>query len=129
MLEPDMATEAMTARSMSELKSIVKRSWQAKKKEANNMEQIQQQMQQADQQLKQLTQQNQQLTQKLEQLNEARLQIERDRAKVDADIRWFQARTDRDFKTQQAKNEADKVKIELAQIYDGNPYNDQVRIK
>ena len=129
MLEPDMATEAMTARSMSELKSIVKRSWQAKKKETNNMEQIQQQMQQADQQLKQLTQQNQQLTQKLEQLNEARLQIERDRAKVDADIRWFQARTDRDFKTQQAKNEADKVKIELAQIYDGNPYNDQVRIK
>ena len=48
MLEPDMATEAMTARSMSELKSIVKRSWQAKKKETNNMEQIQQQMQQAD---------------------------------------------------------------------------------
>ena len=38
MLEPDMATEAMTARSMSELKSIVKRSWQAKKKETNNME-------------------------------------------------------------------------------------------
>lgn len=126
-LEPDMATEALTARSMTELKTIIKKSWAAKKKEADNMNQIQQQMQQADQQIKQLTQQNQQLQQKLEQLNEAKLQIEKDKAKVDADIRWFLARTDRDYKTQQAKNDAEKVKIELAQIYDGNPYNDQVR--
>ena len=41
-LEPDMATEAMTARSMTELKCIIKRAWAAKKKENNNMQQIQQ---------------------------------------------------------------------------------------
>jgi hypothetical protein len=34
-IEPDIATEAMTARSLTELKDIVRKSWAKKKKENN----------------------------------------------------------------------------------------------
>lgn len=61
-------------------------------------------------------------------MDQAKLELEKEKAKIDSEIRWYIARTDRDFKTTQAENDAKKVQIELAQMYDGNPYNDQVRI-
>lgn len=128
MIEPDMAVDAMTSQSLTELKDKIGKAWAKKKKENDAISQLQQQLQQAQQQIQQLTQQNQQLQTKVEQASEAKLQLEKDKAKADAEIRWFVARTERDFRTSQAKNDSKKVEIELAQIYDGNPYNDQVRM-
>lgn len=129
MIEPDMAVEAMTARSLTELKDMVKKSWAKKKKENDMLGQLQQKLQEAQQQLQQLGQQNQQMQSKLESLNESKLQLEKEKIKADSDIRWFMAQTERTYKTSQIENDSKKVQIELAQIYDGNPYNDQVRIQ
>lgn len=127
MIEPDMAVDAMTCRSLTELKDKVNKAWAKKKKENNTMTQLQQQLQQYQQQVQQLSQQNQQLQTKIEGLNEAKIQLEKEKIKADSEIRWYMARTERDFKASQAENDSKKVEIELAQIYDGNPYNDQVR--
>lgn len=129
MIEPDMAVEAMTARSLTELKDKITKAWAKKKKEADQIGQLQQKLQETMQQLDQMAQQNQQLQTKLESLNEAKLQLEKEKLKTDADIRWFTAQTDREYKTKQAEVDSKKIEVELAQMYDGNPYNDQVRLR
>lgn len=129
MIEPDMAVEAMTARSLTELKDKITKAWAKKKKEADQIGQLQQKLQETMQQLEQMSQQNQQLQTKLESLNEAKLQLEKEKIKTDADIRWFTAQTDREYKTKQAEVDSKKIEVELAQMYDGNPYNDQVRLR
>ena len=129
MIEPDMAVEAMTARSLTELKDKITKAWAKKKKEADQIGQLQQKLQETIQQLDQMSQQNQQLQTKLESLNEAKLQLEKEKLKTDADIRWFTAQTDREYKTKQAEVDSKKIEVELAQMYDGNPYNDQVRLR
>ena len=40
----------------------------------------------------------------------------------------FQAQTDRTYKEAEIKIDQDKVKIEQAQLYDNNPYNDKVKM-
>lgn len=129
MIEPDMAVEAMTAKSLTDLKDKISKAWAKKKKENDQLGQLQQQLEQAQQQLQQIQQQNQQLQSKLEQFNEGKMKLEQEKAKTDAQIRWYQVETDRDFKTKQSENDSKKTEIELAQMYDGNPYNDTVRDK
>lgn len=128
MIEPDMAVEAMTCRSLTELKDKISKAWARKKKEANQIGQLQQQLQEAQQQMDALQKQNQQLQSKLQTLDETKLQLEKEKLKVDSDIRWFLAQTDKDYKTKKAESEQKKIEVELAQMYDGNPYNDQVKI-
>lgn len=128
MMEPDMAVEAMTCRSLTELKDKISKAWAKKKKEANQIGQLQQQLQEAQQQMDALQKQNQQLQSKLQTLDETKLQLEKEKLKVDSDIRWFLAQTDKDYKTKKAESEQKKIEVELAQMYDGNPYNDQVKI-
>lgn len=127
MLEPDMAAEAISCRSMTELKQMMKKGWAKKKAEIDQINQLQQQLEQAQQQMQQLQQQNQQMSQKLEQLNEQKLQLEQAKLETDKEIRWYQAQTDRTYKEGQTEIDKQKVKIELNQLYDGNPYNDTVR--
>ena len=74
-----------------------------------------------------MTQTNQQLQDKLEKFNETKLQLEQQKLKTDSDIRWYMARTDREYKTSKSETEGKKIEVELAQMYDGNPFNNQVR--
>ena len=127
LMDPDMATEALTSRSLTELKDIISKSWAKKKAENNQIQQLGQQLQEAQNQIQQLNQQNQQLQSKIQSLDEQRIQLEREKLQVESDIKWFQARTDRAYKNDSIDVDRQKVKIELAQISDGNPYNDEIR--
>lgn len=129
LMEPDMAVEAMTARSLTELKDKISKTWTKKKQENNHIQQLQQQLQQMQQQLQQTSQSNQQLQSKLEQLNEAKIELEKEKIKTDSDIRWYMAKTERDYKTSVAETDSKKVEMELVQMYDGNPFNNQIRIR
>lgn len=129
MMEPDIASEAMTSRSLTELKDKMRKSWAKKKEENNQLGQLSQQLQEAQQQMQQLQQQNQQLSSKVEQLNESKLQLEKQKIDTEAEIKWYQAQTDREFKTKSAENDSKKVEIELLQLYDGNPYNNKVNFE
>ena len=126
-IEPDMAADALTCKSLTELKYTIRKAWAKKKEENNQIQQLSQQLEEAQKAVQQLQQQNQQLQKEVEKNNEAQLEIERERLKADTQIRWYEAQTNRDFKTNQAEVDKQKVQIELNQLYDGNPYNDQIR--
>lgn len=126
-LDPDIIIDALTSKSLTDLKIKISKAFMKRKSENENVMQLQQQLEQAQQQLQQLQAQNQQLQSKIEGLNEAKIQLDQIKLQTDSDIRWYEARTERNFKQTSADNDTKKVGIEEAQLYDGNPFNDKIR--
>lgn len=126
-VSPDIAIDAATSHSMTELKRRVNEGVAKSKEENMNMQKAQQQIQELQQQLQQAQQQMQQAQQKIESLNEQKIQIEQKRLETESQINWYKAKTDRDFKTNQAENDSKRTDIEYQQQFDGNPYNDVIR--
>lgn len=128
-LTPDIIFEALTSKSLTDLKYKVKKAMQLQKEENNQIIQLQQNLEQAQQQLQQLQQELQKSQQKVEQLDEARLKLEQQKIQLEYQVDWFKAQTDRNYKTEVADIDRKKVEIELLQLKDGNPYNDQIRME
>lgn len=126
-VEADVAIDAMTARSLTELKDKISKALKIRREESGELQQLQQQVEQLTQQLQQAQQQNQQLQSKVQSLDEARLQIERDKAQNDSEVMWYQARTERNYKSTQSDNDTKRTDIELMQLSDGNNQNDAVK--
>ena len=124
---PDIIVDIMTAKSLTEMKQKVKQSMRKQKAENNQIQQLTQQVEELQNNLQQAQQQLQQAQGKIEQLNEAKLQIEREKIQLQFQIDDYKAKTERTFKESQAKNDTKRTEIEYMQLYDGNPYNDEVK--
>lgn len=123
----DTFFDILDCKSMSQAKYIAKTAIRKQKEEQNQLGQLQQQLQQAQQQLQQMQGELQKAQSKVEQLNEQKLQIEMQKNKQDLQIEMYKAKTDRDFKESTAKNDTERTKVEIAQLHDGNPYNDTIK--
>ena len=127
-LAPDIIFEAMTSKSLSDLKYKVKKAMQIQKEENNQIQQLSQKLEEAQQQAKQLQQELQKTQQKVQQLDETRLKLEQEKIQLDYQVNWFKAQTDRTYRDRQMDIEEKRTDIEIAQMRDGNPYNDQIRM-
>ena len=123
----DILMDIMTAKSLSEMKAKVNKSIKKQKAETNQIQQLTQQVEELQNQLQQAQQQLQQAQSKIESLNEAKLQIEREKNQMQFQLDDYKNKTDRSFKETQAENDTKRTEIELMQLYDGNPYNDEVK--
>lgn len=126
-VDADIAIEATTCRSLTELKRTVQEGVAKAKEENMNMSKAQQQIEELQNQLQQASQELQKAQQKIEQLNESRIQIEQQRLQAETEINWYKAKTERDFKQNTADNDTKRTEIEYRQQFDGNPYNDVIR--
>ena len=124
-LAPEIIFEALTSKSLPELKHKALVAMRKQKEENNQLQQLQQQGQQLAQQLQQAQQQLQQASQKIEALNEQKMQLESQKMQSDFKVAWFSAQTDRTYKTKQNEINQKKIDIQLSQLTDGNPYNDK----
>ncbi len=123
----DILMDIMTSKSLTEMKSKVNLSIKKQKAENNQIQQLTQQVEELQNNLQQAQQQLQQAQQKIESLNEAKLQIEREKMQMQYQLDDYKNKTDRTFKESQAENDTKRTQIELMQLYDGNPYNDEVK--
>lgn len=123
----DIIVDIMTAKSLTEMKIKVKQAIKKQKAENNQIQQLTQQVEELQNNLQQAQKQLQQTQSKIEQLNEAKLQIERQKIQLQYQIDDYKAKTDRNFKETQAENDTKRTEIELMQLYDDNPYNDEVK--
>ena len=128
-LAPDIIFEALTTKSLTDLKYKVKKAMQIQKEENNQIMQLQQNLEQAQQQLQQMQQELQQAQQKVQQLDESRLKLEQQKIQLEYQVNWFKAQTDRTFKNKTNEIDEKKVELEMLQLRDGNPYNDQIRMR
>lgn len=124
----DIIFEALTSKSLSELKYTVKKAIQKQKEENNQLQQLQQKLEETTQQLQQAQQELQKAQQKAQQLNEQRMQLDQQKIQLEYQVNWYKAQTDRTYKDRQLDIEDQKTKVELAQLHDGNPYNDKIRM-
>ena len=127
-LPADILFEVMTAKSLSEMKYKVKKALKIQKEENNQLQQLQQQLEQTTQQAQQLQKELEQAQKQIKQLDEQRMKLETDKMNLEYKVDWFKAQTDKAYRERQLDIEEKKVDIEIAQLRDGNPYNDQIKI-
>lgn len=123
---PEIIFEALTTKSLTELKYKVNKAMRKQKEENNQLNQALQQVEQLNQQLQQAQSELQKAQTKIESLNEQQLQLDKQRLKAETELEWYKAQTDRTYKQESNKIDEKKVEVELYQIRDGNPYNDKV---
>ena len=126
-LPADILFEVMTAKSLSEMKHKVKKALKIQKEENNQLQQLQQQLEQTTQQAQQLQKELEQAQKQIKQLDEQRMKLETDKMNLEYKVDWFKAQTDRTYRQKQMEIEEKRTEIEIAQLRDGNPYNDQIK--
>ena len=127
-LPPDILFEVMTSKSLSEMKYKVKRALKIQKEENNQIQQLQQKLEETTQQAQQLQQELQNAQKQIKQLDEQRIKLETDKMNLEYKVDWFKAQTEKAYRERQLDIEEKKVDIEIMQLRDGNPYNDQIKI-
>lgn len=126
-LPPDIIIEAITCKSIPDLKYKVKRAMQKQKDENNQIQQLTQQNEQLYKQLEDATKQLDQAQKQIQQLNQVKLQLEQEDIEMKYQLEWYKANTDREYKEASVEEQKRRTKVELAQLSDGNPYNDKIR--
>lgn len=124
----DIIFEALTAKSLADLKYTVKKAIQKQKEENNQIQQLSQQLEQTNQQLQQTQQELQKAQQQVQTLNEEKMKLDQSKIQLEYQVNWFKAQTDRNYKERQLDIEDERTKLELAQLHDGNPYNDKIKM-
>ena len=126
-MDPDIIFEALTSKSLTDLKYKVKKAVQVRKEENNQLQQLQEKLEETSQQAQQLQQELQKAQQKIESLDEQRLGLEQQKMQLEYKVNWLKAQSVSTYKDRQMDIEEKRTEIELAQLHDGNPYNDKIR--
>ena len=126
-LPPDIIIEAITSKSIPDLRYKVKKAMQQAKEENNQLQQLGQQNQQLQQQLQDMQKQLQEAQKKVESLNQTKLQLEQKQLEQNYKIEMYKANTDRTYKEATVEEQKRRTQVEIAQLADGNPYNDKIR--
>lgn len=125
--EPDIIMEAMTASSVTEMKTNMTKAYQEKKKEENLIGQLQKQIEELGGQLQQSQTELQKAQKKIEQLNEQKLQLDQQKMQMESELGFYKARADKDYKEGLVETKKKQLELEMAQLHDGNPYNDVIK--
>lgn len=126
-VDPSIIVEAITSRSLTELKTNISESLKKQREENNIIAQLQQQVEQLTQELQQAQNQLQQAQSKIESLNEAKLQLEKAKLESESGVNWYKAKADKKYKEGTIENDSKRVELEVAQMYDGNMHNNKVK--
>ena len=126
-VDPSIIVEAITSRSLTELKTNVSESLKKQREENNITAQLKQQVEQLTQELQQAQNQLQQAQSKIESLNEAKLQLEKAKLESESGVNWYKAKADKKYKEGTIENDSKRVELEVAQMYDGNMHNNKVK--
>ena len=126
-LPPDIIIEAITCKSIPDLKYKIKKAMRIQKDENNQIAQLTQQVEELQKQLQDASQQLDKSQKQIESLNQAKLQLEQQEIQMKYQIEWYKANTDREYKEATAEEQRRRTDAEIQQMYDGNPFNDKVR--
>lgn len=126
-LPPDIIIEALTSKSIPDLKRKIRRAMQVQKDENNQIQQLSQQLEETQNQLKQAQSELSKANNKIESLNQSKLQLENQELQMKYQLEWYKARSDNNYKQATIEENKRRTDIEIQQMSDGNPYNDTIR--
>lgn len=126
-ISPDVIFDALTCKSLTDMKATIKEAMKKQRDENNVLQQQQKQLEEMQQQLQQASKELEKAQNKINELNQAKLQVDSQKAEMENKLNWFKAQTDRNYKEVMAAEAKKRTQAEIAQLYDGNPYNDKIR--
>lgn len=126
-LPADILFDVMSSKSLSEIKYKVRKALKIQKEENNTIQQLQQKLEETSQQAEQLQKALTETQQEVKRLDQQRMQLEQQKIQLENRVEWYKAETDRQYKQTQADLAIKRTEVELRQVRDGNPYNDQIR--
>lgn len=126
-IAPDIIFEALTCKSVTDIKLIVKKAIQKQRDENNQIQQLSQQVEQLQSELKKASQELKASEEKIATLNSDKLQLQQQEINMKYQIEWYKAQTDRNYKEATAEEQKRRTQVEIMQQYDNNPYNDKIR--
>nr|DAU84748.1 MAG TPA: portal protein [Caudoviricetes sp.] len=126
-LPADILFDIMSSKSLSEIKYKVKKAMKIKKEENDTIKQLQEKLEETTQQAEQLQKELKQAQAEIKSLDQQKLQLEQQKIQLENKVDWYKAETDRQYKLSQTELATKRTEIELRQLRDGNPYNDQIR--
>lgn len=126
-LDAESIIDLATTKSTTDVKIKMHKAIQRQKKENNQIQQLGQQLQQAQQQIQQMQQELQKSQQQVQQLNQQKMQLEQAKLQQTSHIDMYKAETDRTYKEAVIANDKRKTDVEIMQLSDGNPYNDEIK--
>ena len=130
MIDAEMAFDILDAKSLTEMKQRLNKAVREKKAENNMLQQLQQQVQQYESNLKQdqktisdLQNEIKRLQSQVEANNEAKIQLEQQRIKIEEK----EVADKKDYNDKLIEVKEKQVDAEIMQMWDGNPYNNEIR--
>lgn len=127
LMEVDTVIEAVSSKSLTEMREVVMNSISKKKIETNQTGQMSQQLEQASEQLRQLQQENQKLQTSLQSANQEKVQFEKEKNDKDNELKWYVAKNKADYDSKQLTFEEKRVQLEGLQLLDDNKQNDEIK--
>lgn len=129
-VDPEMAFDILDAKSLTEMKKRMNKAIREKKAENNMIEQLQQQVQQYESDAKQsqktisdLQNEIKRLQSQVEANNDAKLQLDAKRVEIEEK----EAIDKKDYNDKLIEVKERQIDAEIMQMWDGNPYNNQIR--
>lgn len=126
-LPPDIIVEAITSKSIPDLKYKIKQAIRSQKDENNQIQQLTKQLEELQKQLQDTFNQLQKSQKEVEQLNQTKLKLEQQDMQMKYQLEWYKAHTERDYREATAEEQKRRTEVEILQLTDGNPYNDKLR--
>jgi hypothetical protein len=126
MMDPEILFIIYNSKSLTEMRELAMKSIREKKIENNQLQQLQQQLEQAQQQQKEMQKQLEASTKKIAMLNEKKLNIEQQNNQMDQELGYYKIEKDAELRNRELDIMEQKNKLEMAQLFDSNPNNDEV---
>lgn len=125
-LDSEMIFEALSAKSLTELKTKIAKAMQIKKQENDQITQLTNKLEETTQQLEKVTKELEAVQKQLKQADQEKLKLEQEKINLTYKVDWFKAQTDQTYKTEEIALKRKQLQLELAQIHDGNVFNDEI---
>ena len=126
-LDPSIIFEAISSKSLTDLKNKVRESLEKRKQENNQIQQLSQQLEELQNQLQQCSKELEKAQKTNKELEQAKLQLEQQKINLDFKIKQMEAETDKSYKNALISEQQKRTQIELEQLHDGDPYNDRIK--
>lgn len=126
-MDPSIIFEALTSKSLTDLKQKVFSAMRKQKEENNQLSKCTQQIEQLQEQLKQAQQALKKYETQNQELEKAKLELEQSKLQLSSQVEWFKAKTERQFKEATIEEDKKRTEVEIWQMKDGNPYNDAIK--
>lgn len=123
----DVILEGVNCESLSDYKYQLIKGYKKKQKENDQLQQASQQIKQQQDQLSQAQTELQKLQTALSNVQKQDVDLQREKMQKDYEVAMAANQIKESVENKKIDNDSKRVELELAQVYDSNPYNNKVR--